>query len=236
MRKILIALFFFMAASSNAQKVIYDRDAELREVSDFNSIEVSAGSMELHLSPGKENVVAVSAPGEKNRNAITTEVSNGVLKVAYGGRKLFGGGSSKVKVYIAVKSLKKLTVSGTSDVVVTGVLEGNELSVELNGASDFKGAVNAGSLRIDLSGASDAEINGTATNLNVKASGASHLKGYGLDCNNCRVEGSGASKIKLTVNTVINVDASGATSVDFKGSGKTGTIQTSGASSVNRKE
>jgi hypothetical protein len=138
-------------------------------------------------------------------------------------------------VYVAAKNLDRVNASGACDVMVNGELTTRELMVGLSGASDFKGHVNTSSLKFDLSGASDVVVSGKAGDLSIEASGASHFKGYELTADNCRIDASGASDIKITVNKVLNAEASGATNIDYKGSGMIGDIRTSGASNIRKR-
>lgn len=228
MKHIILVLFFFTAAwPLQAQQLIHDPHAEPRELGDFHSVQVS-GLVELYLSQGERPGVAVSARSPEARESIQTQVHNGELSISGGG--LARGG--KTRVYVGVQTLDQLTVSGTSNVIVVGEISARELRIDLSGASDFDGTVHAGALRLSLSGASDADIRGRAGDLNLKVTGASHLRGYGLACDNCLVNGSGASEIKLTVNQVVNAELSGATNIRYKGEGKKGNIRTTGASSV----
>ncbi len=232
MRNILLLLFFFStaaAAPANAQLLIHDPHAELRELGDFRSVQVS-GLIEVYLSQGDQPAVAVSARSPESREAIQTKVHHGTLSISGAGLLREG----KIRVYVGVRTLDRLAVSGTSNVILTNELSGDELLIDLSGASDFKGALNVSALKLRLSGASDADIRGRTGDLNLKVTGASHLRGYELACDNCLVSGSGASEIKLTVNNVLNADLSGATSIRYKGEGKKGNIRTSGASSVSR--
>lgn len=232
MRNILLLVFFFSTAAGpvEAQKLIHDPYAEPRELGDFHSIQIS-GAMEVHLSQGDRPGLAVSARTPEGREGIQTRVHNGVLSISGGGGLLREG---KARAYIGVRTLEKLSVSGAGNVIVTGELAGDELLIDLSGASDFKGAVNLEALTIRLSGASDVDIRGRAANLNIKSAGASHVRGYELGCDNCLVTGSGASEIKLTVNKVLNAEVSGASNIRFKGEGKQGNVRASGASSVSR--
>lgn len=233
MRKFFVLILFFAAACVNGQQTIHDKDARLREVGDFHAIEVTS-AIDLRLSQGSENVVAVSAVTEEDRAGIRTEVRNGVLRISYEQKKWFRNGG-KIRVYVAAKTLKKVDASGACDVVVSGELNVDELALEMSGASDFRGAVSGGSLAVKISGASDVSVQGTVKNLNVDASGASHFKGYEMLTDNCLVEASGASDIRVTVNKVLNAKASGASSIRYQGDGMISDVKTSGASTISRK-
>lgn len=223
-----------LTASAQQKTVFHDRDAEVRTVGDFHSIDVSS-AIDLQLSQGDENSVAISAPGDENRAGVKTVVKNGVLKIWYEQKNWLKGSGRKTRAYVSVKSLKKLSASGACDITVNGTLNNEELFLDLSGASDFRGNVKVNALKIDLSGASDVVINGAANSLSIDASGASHFKGYDLVAENCRIDASGASDIKITVNKVLNADASGATNIDYKGNGMIGEIKTSGASNIRKR-
>lgn len=56
---------------------------------------------------------------------------------------------------------------------------------DMNGASDFKGAVKVSTLTLELSGASDVKISGTSSVVSIQSSGASDVKGYDLVTDIC---------------------------------------------------
>ena len=172
---------------------------------------------------------------EKYRNNIKTVIENGTLNIYYDSNKGWANGNKKLKVYISFKNLERLEASGASDVQVAGTIAVPSLSLDMSGASDFKGAVNVTTLTMELSGASDAKISGNASNVTIESSGASDVKGYDLVTENCTAKATGASDINITVNKELNAHASGASDVRFKGEGLIREIKTSGASSVSRK-
>ena len=235
MKNIFLSLLMICAVvAAQSQAVFHDKDAELRQVGDFEGIEVSS-AIDLQLSQGNENSVAVSAPGDANRAGIKTEVRKGILHIWYENKNWFKGSGRKIRAYVSAKSLRLVSASGACDVMVNGELKNDELVIKLSGASDFKGAVRSQNLKIDLSGASDIVIKGSAVNLSIDASGASHFKGYELSTDNCRVDASGATDIKITVNKVLNAEASGATNIDYMGTGMIGDLKTSGASNIRKR-
>lgn len=222
------------AVSSRGQQVIHDSNAEQRQVGSFDAIEISS-AFDLRISQGNEDAVAVSAASAEDRANIRTEVRNGVLHIGYEPKKWYKGGGNKLRAYVSVKNLKHLKSSGACDIAITGELKADELAIDLSGASDFKGHLNVRAFKVDLSGASDMTVGGRVDNANIDASGASHFKGYDLAAENCIIQSSGASDVKVTVNKVLNAQASGASSIDYKGAGMIRDIKTSGASSVSRK-
>ena len=235
MKKILSALVFSVLVISASAQQINDPNVEVRPLTGFNSIKIS-NAIDLYLSQGDEDAVAVSAEKVAWRSHIKTSVQGGVLKISYENTgDGFKMGNRKLKAYVSVKNLESLHASGACDVIVKGTLTGGDVRIEMNGASDFKGSVDFKSLDLKLNGASDANITGKVVTLKVDANGASDLKGYELEADSCTAEASGASDIKITVNKELSARASGASGVYYKGSGVIRDIKSSGASSISKK-
>lgn len=223
--------------SATAQKdIINDPNAEARVLSgSFTSIKVTGG-IDLFLSEGDQEAIAVSAAETKYRDAIKTEINNGQLRIYFEGEKSWNSWKNKnLRVYVAYKNLEKLEATGACDVQVSGVITVPSLQLNFSGASDFKGAVSVTDLKIELSGASDVTIKGAAAKVDIASSGASDVKGYELITDFCSAKASGASDIHITVNKEITAHASGASDIKYKGNAVIKEQHTGGASSVEKK-
>ncbi len=231
----LIALLACGFSGLFAQKTINDPNAELREAKNFNGINVSS-AFTVYLSQGNEEAVAVSSSDDETLKRIKVEVKDGILHVGLEkGSWKWTRGNKKLKAYISFKQISKLVVSGACDVYMEGVLKADDLKVDISGASDWRsGKVDVKKMDIHLNGASDVNITGVATQLSVDASGASTFKGLDLATEYCSAKASGASDIKITVSKELNVSASGASDVKYKGEAVIRDLKTSGASSVKR--
>jgi hypothetical protein len=226
----------FVAGVHAQQTVIEDPNAQLRPAKGFHGIRVSS-AIGLYLSQGQEEKVVVSAKDLKVRDRIITEVVDGILIIRLEGSwKWWHMGNEKMKAYVSYTMLDEITASGASNVYVDGVIVGEKLSLNLSGASDFKGAIRVNSLTLDQSGASDSQITGqVAGAATIRSSGASDLKGYDLVVEDCSVHASGASDIRITVNKQLDANCSGASSVYYKGAGTLRDSHSSGASNVAHK-
>jgi hypothetical protein len=236
MRKMLVFLLgSLMVLNVRAQEtIIHDANAELRPVKGYHGVNVSS-AIDLYLSQGSEETVAVSARDIKWRDRIITEVVDGILIIRLNG-KGWAVGNNKLKAYVSFTTLDLVSASGASNVYVDGVIAGDKLSLHFSGASDFKGAVKVNNLDIDQSGASDAHITGIVSGqTTIRSSGASDVKGYDLVTQDCTAHASGASDIQVTVNKGLSADASGASSIYYKGEAVIRESHSSGASNVTRK-
>ena len=218
---------------ASAQKTINDPNVEVRRVGSFTGVSVGGG-IDLFLSYGDE-AVAVSASKTEHRDRIKTEISNGILKIWYDHKGISFSGDRKLKAYVSYKTIKSLSGSGGSDIVVDGIIKTTELRLEISGGSDFHGKVETENLRVNQSGGSDVSIAGKATTLSVDASGGSDFNGFDLVTEICDLEASGGSDIEVTANKELSVEATGASDVHYKGKAVVKAVKASGASEVKSK-
>ncbi len=233
---LIISLIAFTGNAQNDKNIVFDANAEIRKVTGFTSIEV-AGSINLYLSQGPEEGVAVSAGDESLVSRIRTSVRDNVLYIDFDSKGLNwrNWSNNKIKAYVTFTTLKKIEASGACNIKTAGLLKLSDLKIELSGASDFSGEIEATNLVISLSGASDLKLKGTAEKLSINSNGASSARSYDLKSDYCKVDASGASSVHITANKEMNARASGASSINYKGDAVVKDFTSSGASSVKHK-
>jgi hypothetical protein len=237
-RAILMLLFCInQVHAQNGKNLVFDANAEVRAVKGFTGVEVS-GAIDLYLSQGKEEAVAISASNPEALARIKTEVRNGKLRIYFDGNgwnwKTWSN-NNKMKAYITFIEMHKLEASGACNIKTAEMISSDDLKIQLSGASDFTGEVKAVKLRLDASGASNFRISGTAENALIDASGACDVKGYDLKTEYCKIDASGASVVRITNNKELSAEASGGSTIFYKGTGLIRDISTSGGASVKRK-
>lgn len=236
--KFLIQILFILSSfSATAQKqFVVDADAEVREITGgFKSIKVSSG-IHLYLSKAEVEVVAISASEKSYRDEIKTEIENGELHIFYDGTRSWNSKNQKLNVYVAYKNLEQITASNASNIIVAGIMELPLLNIKLSGASDFKAQINIEAFNVKCSGASDMKISGSAKNMNIECSGASDINAFDLFVENCTVKASGASDVNITATKEIIANASGASNIFYKGAALLNEKQSSGASTIGKRD
>ncbi len=223
-----------MTMQAFAQPVINDPNVQVRQVPAFTSISVS-GSFDVYINQSDTYAVAVSARDREETGRIKAEVRNGTLYIKHEGNSWNKGGS-QLKAYISVSELKRIAVSGACDVTTKGVLSGEDLELDLSGASDMTGAVAVKNLKVNASGASDYRLQGKADNCKLLASGSSDVKAFTLITDFCDVDISGASDVQITVNKELKVNGSGASGVQYKGEAIVREAKLSGASDIKKRD
>lgn len=236
MKKIYFALLALLSLGevSAQKKWVEDGNVQVREIQgSFSAIKVSGGIL-LYLSQSDEEKVAVSASDSKMVDGIRTVLEGKTLRIYYDGDKGWGKKNRNMTVYVSFKNLDQIEASGATNVQAEDMIRVPELALRLSGASDFAGSVDTRSLNLNLSGASDIRIAGKASTLQITGSGASDVKGYGLEAEFCEARASGASDIRVTVTKELKANASGASSIRYKGAATLSDVHSSGASSISR--
>lgn len=260
MKKILSFLLLIIGLTVSAQKsgLIYDAHAQKRSVPAFDAIKVSS-AIDLYLTQSNVNEVAVSASENDIRDQIVTEVVGGTLIIRLGESGSWFSwkkwGNYNTKAYVSIKDINALSASGASNVHIVGTIESPKMRIKMSGASDLKNAnLNVGSLfmevsgasnfkanaqasniTIDCSGASDITLTGSADDLAVECSGASNAKLSGLNLKGAVVKSSGASDVSVNASQLLKLSASGASSIHYTGDAKITEINSSGASTIKRR-
>ena len=260
MKKLLFAILLLAGFALNAQEktsIVYDENAQVRKVPSFTAISVSS-AIDLYLTQSNKNEVAVRATNDEIRDHIITEVVGGTLIIRLGDKGTWFSwrkwGNYKTKAYVSIKDIDALTASGASTVHLINTIESPKMRIKLSGASDFKGNIKAGvlmyqltgasdykgqitanSIDIDGSGASSIELTGNVDDLAVEVSGASDAKLYNLTAKGAILRASGASNIGVTVTEILRANSSGASDINYKGNPNVKESNTSGASSIRRR-
>ena len=202
---------------------------ETRKVSSFNGIEVS-GAFDIILKQGSEEEVVVEADANL-LPVIRTAVEGSILKIE---TKKPVHHVTTMKLYITVKELKHIDVSGAVDIRTDGRLTVPELFLEASGASDSKLDLAVQKLRLDCSGASKMKFTGTAGEVKMELSGASDIFAFELPAESYDIEISGAGNAQINVSRKIHAEISGAGSVKYKGSPTEVDQSVSGAGSIKK--
>jgi hypothetical protein len=133
---------------------------------------------------------------------------------------------------VTMPELTGLELSGASNVTITGFASAMAFDVDVSGASSLRGDIEAGDARFEVSGASQVTLSGSAQEATIDASGGSNVDLADFAVADANVDSSGASTVTVNPGGTLNANASGASRVYYLGSPTLGTVETSGASSV----
>ncbi len=238
MKKLFLLLFTFIAIATFAQEknIITDADAQKRELSEsFTGIDVSSG-IELYLTQGNEEAVAVSSSDEKYMERFKTEVENGILKIYYDNKGINWATNQKrkLKAYVSFKALEKLHASGGASVKVQGSLQLKNLDLKFTSGSNFNGTITAGNLTVEQNSGSGIDITGNAGAIKIDVSSGAVFKGYDLVVDYCDAKASSGGGVRITINKELSAKANSGGGVRYKGSAVIKEIDVNSGGSVKK--
>ena len=238
MKNIFLSLLLLagLVSTSFAQKTINDANAEKRTVGSFHGIEVATG-IELTLTKGTTEEVAVSASEKEFRDKIVTEVVNGILKIHYEtktGAINRRNESKNLKAYVSYKSLDLLHVTTGAHVNIEGILDAQKLDLKANTGGLIKGEINIGSLKVDQNTGSKITLTGKVDNLEAEGDTGSKFMGENLSTNTCSVEMSTGAGIYISVEKELNVKANTGGYIKYKGNAGVREVKTNTGGSVSK--
>ncbi len=237
MRNLLSALVFMLSfLTLSAQKQVNDPNVETRNVSGFHGVDVSSG-IELILTQGNSEAVAISSADGKYNQDIITEVKNGILKIGIDMSKFKNWKSynKKLKAYVSIKNIDKVEASSGAHVKVEGSIKSDKILLDASSGAIVEGSFQASTMEVDQSSGSIVRVSGEVKDLNVDGSSGSIFEGYDLSAGNCVAETSSGSMVRVTVNKELSVHASSGGSINYKGSAVIRNIKTGSGGHVSRK-
>jgi hypothetical protein len=232
----LFATALLFSSFLSAQTQINDPNAEVRSVKGFHAVKVSTG-IQLILTQGANEAVAVSAITDEHRDKIKTIVEDGVLKIYYDNDswKFWKNSEKKLKAYVSVINLDGIDASAGSSVKIEGTIKSKKLNVEASSGAVLNGNIQAGTVKIDQSSGAVINLSGSVTDLTVEGSSGSVLHGYELTVDNCNIDASSGGGVQVTVNKELSVEASSGGYVNYKGQGVIKNIKTSSGGNVSKR-
>jgi hypothetical protein len=238
MKKIILSFMLFAGFSATAfsQKTVNDPNAEKRNVSGFHGINVATG-IELVLTAGNTEEVAVSASQTEHRDKIITEVVNGILKIHYEtktGAINRRNESKNLKAYVSYNALDLLHVTTGAEVIIDGKLEAPVLELKANTGGLVKGEINIGTLKVNQNTGSKITLSGKVDKLEAEGDTGSKFMGEKLNTATCQVEMSTGAGIYISVEKELNVKANTGGYVKYKGNAGIREIKTNTGGTVSK--
>lgn len=221
-------------ATTFAQKESIDLKTEKREVSTFNSLDISGRFVvEIYYSEIPE--ISITA-AEKYIHTIETKVENGMLQVnmldAIGEENisLIDGVRMKYKDYlirkpievkIGVNKLSIINLAGLSNLRMDKVMQVDDLYVSMgDGAKASLRIHSTDKVDITLTGRSKLDIDGHANQFILNVHGASSVVGSNFKVKDLTINQTGASRAETYATESLDATLVGATKLSCWGSPK----------------
>lgn len=190
---------------------------ETRSVSGFSGVS-SSGSWNVVITMG--NTESLKLEGDAEQIAeIETVVEEGVLKIRNKKRteSWRNNWKGKVTIYVNAKSLKSITLSGSGDIDVNGVVKSSDVLTNISGSGNISLAVDATTYTATISGSGGIKTSGNADNAKINVSGSGNFKGEGLRTNSTNARVSGSGNISVNADKTLEAAMSGSGNIKYSG-------------------
>lgn len=208
----IIVLLLSLSACIREDVGPYQPDQQTYALAGFDRLDMgSAFSITVQSGPA----FAIVAEGDRrNLDDLDVYTRNGTLFAEYRTNR---SRKHQTSFLITMPTLRGVAFSGASQSTITGFPDLSNLAIDLSGASKSQFSGGASRMTVQLSGASVLQVNGDGAYLSADLSGASSLQAFSYPVAEADVTASGASKANVSVGSSLVVNASGASTIRYRG-------------------
>lgn len=200
--------------------------AEEIEIAGFSGIHASSG-IDVNISQGDFFVELVA--DENLHEYITIERDGQILKIG-SERSIYRAKSRLVNV--SLPELTNIRISSAGDVKGVTDFTCDDLEIRISSAGDLDLGVDAADIDLSISSSGDCHLRGSANSLYAKLSSAGDLHAFDLHTEYVKVSVSSAGDARVWANKEIEMSASSAGNIYYKGDAEVIRSHTSSAGSI----
>jgi hypothetical protein len=224
---------------TSCDKILYENGVPPRgydtkdfDLSSFDRLELN-NAFFVTIVKSTESKVAAKGSGD-DIDDLEVTVTNGKLDIRYNKRfRIKQLKRYKMELVISTPNIVEIDAKSASDTEISGFGTLTDFDAEVSGASVLRLNSAVKSLSANISGASKIVLPKIVDQIDAELSGASNLDGFEANSTEVYLELSGASKAEVSASKTLNVKASGASKVFYKGEPKI-TEDLSGGSKVSK--
>jgi len=207
-----LVAIFLTACLSNAWAV--DPVKETRQTEPFTSIELNGGYLVfITQGPGcsltleGDPAILKDIKTEVKRNQLIIEPRKKLLRIK----------TDKVKIYLTVKEIAGLDVSGSSTVECQGAFQTEKMDINIGGSGSVTMEVSAKEIVCDIAGSGDITLKGRADNIDVDIAGSGAVKAIELEAKSAKVDIAGSGDVQVAVSQRLDGTILGSGDIVYRG-------------------
>lgn len=210
-------------------------DTQDRHLSGFHALQISA-SFDVFITQGPTESVKVDAPSDVI-DRIITEVKGDVLTIrtkdgVFNWGSWFNNSHKKILIYVSVKDIHAIGISGSSDVSFKDGLRGDKFDLKISGSGDVSGKLDVKTLQVSISGSGDIKLAGSAETSTVSLSGSGDYEGRDLTTTSTAIRISGSGDASVNASQKLDAHVSGSGDISYSGHPKQVSKSTSGSGDI----
>ena len=143
-------------------------------------------------------------------------------------------GNMKVNVYVTMKNIEGIGVSGSGNIVGENRFETDDLDLSVSGSGEMELRLYSEDVDLNVSGSGRLNLEGSADRVDVSISGSGKIKGENFEVNVCKASISGSGSIYIFAKKEIDARISGSGSVYYAGNPDRVSSNSSGSGKVRK--
>lgn len=213
----ILAACFALVTGCSARTVGSGKLAsETRAVSGFHAVELETDGT-LDITQGDKEELVVEAEDNILPLVETKVRSDGTLLLTFKSNENVQT-TKRVSFKLAVKTLDKITLTGSGDIHVGGKLAAENESIKLPGSGSVTlDDLETGALTVQLEGSGKIKVGGSAASQKVRLEGSGDYEAAALKTDAAKVAVDGSGNCKVRVEKTLEVSISGSGEVSYHG-------------------
>ncbi len=207
---IFLFLGFFLTQSVNAEHYKL-------EIEDFETLEIRIpGSIEWSSGPASGTIDCSGAimeifEAEQNGKKLTLQWKNN-------GNPDWKFGNGKIKIRLNSEMLKKVTVSGSADLLFKSINKVPQFSLNISGSGDYSGNIECSENAVfNISGSGNIVAAGKCKSMQLSIAGSGDFQGADLKSDIAKISISGSGDAKIHAENELDVSISGSGKIIYSG-------------------
>lgn len=213
----------------------FSLSAQKRTIDIGTFSELSLGiSATLYLTQGNDEKVEVECDDD-DFDEIEFDHSGGKLSIKNKDKWSWSSSrKSDVKIYITMKDIDRLSVSGSGDLIGKTKINSDNLSLAVSGSGDMDLDVSSSDVGVRISGSGSVLLNGDSDKMDARISGSGKVKAEDMEVKVFKASISGSGTCYITASEEINASISGSGTVYYSGNPDKVVSNSSGSGKVKK--
>jgi hypothetical protein len=209
-----VFLFNNLSHQSSPAKSTNQMSSEERFVYEIDSLSVNFACV-LYIEQAAKETLRVEAD-DNILPAINTTMSGKRLLISFD-EKVAPRPESAITIYLSVKDLEKIELSGASQIYSEGVLKFQDINLDVQGSSLLSLDIETKRLEAEIRGKAKFLLRGHAINQFVHINGAGKYQADELISKNAQVKISGSGKAAIFANNALDAKVNGTGRLRYSG-------------------
>ena len=193
---------------------------EERNVSGFRGVS-SSGSYNVKITMGSKESLRLEGDEDVIKE-IETVVEDGILKIKNKKHydRTWRSSKGKVTIYITAKALNNITLSGSGNINIDGLVKASRLTNTLSGSGSISLSAAAEEYIGTISGSGEITVNGKADKADIKIGGSGNFRGRNFKAEEADIKVSGSGNVSINAEDTLNAVVSGSGDIQYGGNPK----------------